>query len=189
MYSIVSKIVALACIVCLSAALLVSCSSTDQDQESAASLNREYMSSVNRISNEAADELASFSEAASQGDLAAMRIAAANASETLAKISSLTAPDDLLEVHEEYQAGVAELSAALEDYVELYASVMNSSDGSDDASDGLVAIDAEALAEIQERYQSGIDHLSAADSMVAQIADDSENDQADDDSENQSASD
>lgn len=166
------RIAVLACSAAILAALLASCGVSGQQQADAAQLNREYMSSVNRISNEAAEELATFSQAASQGDLAAMRIAASEASETLGKISDLTAPEALKEVHEEYKAGVADLSKALGDYVELYASVAN---GGDAASDGsaqvdATALDAAALSEVQKAYQSGIDHLSKADSMVAQVA-------------------
>ena len=174
--SIASRIIILACIACVSMVLLASCSSSGQDEEDTASLNRAYMSSVNRISNEAAEELESFSEAASQGDVAAMRIAAANAAETLSKIADLTATDDLAEVHEEYLAGVSDLSEALENYVELYASALNASSDGDDASNIAASIDEEALAEVQEQYQSGIDHLSAADSMVAEIAGSSDDD-------------
>ena len=173
-FKIVSKIAVLACAACFAASLLASCG-TAQQQVDAAQLNREYMSSVNRISNEASEDLATFSQAASQGDLAAMRIAASDASETLGKISDLTAPDALKEVHEEYKAGVTDLSKALEQYVELYSTVANASNGADDAdqdsaSEGAAAFDEAALAEVQEMYQSGIDHLANADSMVAKIA-------------------
>ncbi len=163
--AIVSKGATLMCALFLSTALLASCTTTSEEQTDAASLNRAYMSNVNRISNEAAEDLESFIEAADQGNLAAMRIAAANATETLSKISSLTAPDALLEVHEEYLAGVEDLSQALEDYVELYASAVNSSDDESAAS-----VDEEALAQIQATYQSGVDHLAEADAMVAAIA-------------------
>lgn len=177
-FKTVSKIAVLACAACLLSALLASCG-TAQQQVDAAQMNREYMSSVNRISNEAAEDLNTFSQAASQGDLAAMRIAADNAAETLSKISNLTAPDMLKEVHEEYKAGVTDLSKALEQYVELYATVANASaaansavaqDGQEAESEGAAVFDEAALEEIQETYQSGIDHLSKADSMVAEIA-------------------
>ena len=172
-FKIVSKIAVLACAACFAASLLASCG-TAQQQVDAAQLNREYMSSVNRISNEASEDLATFSQAASQGDLAAMRIAASDASETLGKISNLTAPDALKEVHEEYKAGVSDLSKALEQYVELYSTVANASNDADDANqdsnEGTAAFDEATLAEVQETYQSGIDHLANADSMVAKIA-------------------
>ena len=167
------RIAALACAACLLAALLASCGAAQQ-QVDAAQQNREYMSSVNRISNEASEDLSTFSQAVSQGDVAAMRIAADDATETLSKISNLTAPDALKEVHEEYKAGVADLSKALDEYIELYAAASNASSGSgDDAqagADGASAIDQAALKEVQDTYQSGIDHLSRADSLVAQIA-------------------
>lgn len=170
------RIVSLACSTVLLAALMASCGIAGQ-QVDAAQQNREYMSNVNRISNEASEELTAFSQAASQGDLAAMRIAAGEASETLGKIADLTAPDALKDVHEEYKAGVADLSKALVDYIELYASAANgskaTSEGAEqggDANAASVELDASALAAVQETYQSGIDHLSKADSMVAQVA-------------------
>lgn len=171
------RIASLACTAVLLAAFLASCGVSGQQQVDAAQQNREYMSSVNRISNEAAEDLAAFSEAASQGDLAAMRIAASDASETLGKISDLTAPEALKEVHEEYKAGVADLGKALSDYIELYASAANggkadangSVQGEEEKVDAS-ALDAAALSEVQKTYQSGIDHLSKADSMVAEVA-------------------
>lgn len=171
---IVSRIAVAACTACFAALLLASCGSVQQ-QTDAAQLNREYMSSVNRISNEASEDLATFSQAASQGDLAAMRIAADDAAETLGKISDLTAPDALKEVHEEYKAGVSDLSTALEQYIELYSSVANGTSSTDSAeqsgeSSANTEFDEAALAQVQETYQSGIDHLSKADSMVAEIA-------------------
>ena len=182
-FKIVSKIAVLVCAACFAASLLASCG-TAQQQVDAAQLNREYMSSVNRISNEASEDLATFSQAASQGDLAAMRIAAGDASETLGKISDLTAPDALKEVHEEYKAGVVDLSKALDQYIELYSSVATSASGADAAEQGDATADADAatfdkaaLEEVQETYQSGIDHLSKADSMVAQIAGGGQSDQ------------
>ena len=168
---IVSRIAVAACTACFAALLLASCGSVQQ-QTDAAQLNREYMSSVNRISNEASEDLATFSQAASQGDLAAMRIAADDAAETLGKISD---PDALKEVHEEYKAGVSDLSTALEQYIELYSSVANGTSSTDSAeqsgeSSANTEFDEAALAQVQETYQSGIDHLSKADSMVAEIA-------------------
>lgn len=170
------RIVALACVAGILAALMTSCIPSGQQQVDAAQQNREYMSNVNRISNEAAEDLATFSQAASQGDLAAMRIAASEASETLGKISDLTAPDALKEVHEEYKAGVADLGKALSEYIELYAAASNGTKGEtgDGAQDSGAldssALDQAAIDAVQETYQSGIDHLSKADSMVAQIS-------------------
>ena len=56
-------------------------------------MNREYMSSVNSISQEAASALSNFSDAAAKQDVAAMRVAASNATKALDKIAALEAPD------------------------------------------------------------------------------------------------
>lgn len=160
-----SRVLALALSACVAVALLASCAPAAQ-QKSAAQLNREYMSNVNRISSEAAEELAAFSDAVSAGDLASMRIAAEDASKALSKISALTPTEDLKPVHEEYTSGVSDLSRALEDYIALFASVKNGEDGAGDDSQAA----ASGLEEVQKTYQSGIDHLSKADSMVAEIS-------------------
>ena len=170
------RIFAAACVACLALALC-SCSSNADQKKDDAQLNREYMSSVNRISAEAAESLAGFGEAAAEDDLAAMRLAAADAAKTLEKISELDAPKALAEVHSEYQDGAEALSTALTDYIAVYADVQNGE-----------ATNAEleaALADIEALYASGIEHLSKADSMVAKLAGPTEG--SEDSGENQSA--
>lgn len=161
------RVVALACALCLSAVLMASCSSAQDAPKDPAQLNREYMSSVNRISLEAADDLEGFSEASTQGDLAAMRLAAADASKTLEKISALQAPEDLAEVHKEYEAGVADLNQALSEYLDIYARIQDA--GETVAPEIAVGFEAE-LKEVKKRYESGIAHISKADTMVADMA-------------------
>lgn len=173
-------------LVCAAAAValsfaLASCGG-DSQQKTPAQLNREYMASVNSISTEAADALSSFNEAVSQGDLAAMRLAASDAAKKLEKIASLSAPEPLSQVHEEYKAGVEDLTAALSEYVEAYASLQNAT-GSQTQGQTTQAQEQSAQAQnvdafrtqlqgIQARYDSGIKHLSDADAMVAQLAGD-----------------
>lgn len=177
---------AVAAAVCVLCVALAACSPSGGDRQTPAQQNREYMAEVNSISAEAADALSSFSEAVSNGDVAAMRQAASDASKKLQKISGLTAPEALSQVHDEYQAGVNDLTGALSDYVEAYATLQNSSAGSQAsqsqnaaAAGQQVQTDEAAssefaakVAEIQERYASGIEHLSNADSLVASLAGD-----------------
>lgn len=178
----IPRVLACAVAVALLSFVLASCGS-DAQQKTPAQLNREYMASVNSISSEAADALSSFNEAVSNGDLAAMRLSASDAAKKLEKISSLSAPEPLAQVHEEYKAGVDDLTAALSQYVEAYAALQNAS-GTQTQEQGSQAqgqdqsqaqsVDSEAfktqLQEIQARYDSGIEHLSKADTMVAQLA-------------------
>lgn len=169
---------------------LASCGG-DSQQKTPAQLNREYMASVNSISTEAADALSSFTEAVSQGDLAAMRLAASDAEKKLEKIAALSVPEPLSQVHDEYKAGVDDLTTALSEYVSAYASLQNAS-GAQTQEQGAKTQDQAAktqdqaaqtqdvdafkaqLQDIQARYDSGIKHLSNADSMVAQLAGDVE---------------
>lgn len=157
------RVLAVACMACLSLMLLSGCAATESKKDDA-QLNREYMSSVNRISAEAAESLSGFGEAAAEGDLAAMRLAAADAAKTLEKISDLKAPKPLADVHDEYKEGAADLGEALTEYIDLYGRVQNSGGSLSDET-----VEAE-LAEIGALYESGIKHLSAADEMVAKLA-------------------
>ncbi len=178
----ISRVVACTAAAALLSFALVSCGG-DGQQKSPAQLNREYMASVNTISAEAADSLSSFNAAVSEGDLAAMRLSASDAAKKLEKISDMTAPEPLAQVHEEYKAGVNDLTAALSEYVEAYAALQSSADAA--ASKSVTqtsgknqapapSIDTETfasqVANIQARYDSGMAHLSKADSMVAELA-------------------
>ena len=161
----ISRIAACACAVCALCMLLVSCSGGDVEKKTPAQLNREYMASVNSISTEASDALESFGTAATDGDIAAMRQSASEAAKKLEKISEVQVPEGLSQVHEEYKAGAEELSTALSDYVEAYASLQNSQNPDTSALET-------QLKEIQARYDSGIEHLSKADALVAEYAGD-----------------
>ncbi len=167
------KFIAVACAACLALAALAGCSGTgsQSQQKSAAQLNREYMSSVNSISSEASNALSNFGDAAAKQDVAAMRLAAADAGKALDKIKDLDAPDALKDVSDEYQAGADDLSQALSDYVEIYAQIKNAGDDTAAATASAQGID-----DVKARYDSGISHLSKADSMVAEMADDSKSD-------------
>lgn len=163
------KIAAIACALCLAMAALAGCSSSDSQQEKTpAQVNREYMSSVNSISQEAASALSNFSDAAAKQDVAAMRVAASNATKALDKIAALEAPDALKDVKSEYEAGANDLGQALSDYVEIYAQIKNAGENLDAAAEAAKGID-----DVKARYDSGIEHLSKADSMVADMADSS----------------
>lgn len=179
--------VAAACMLCVS---LAACGSSQAERKTPAELNRTYMASVNSISAEASDALASFNDAVSNGDIAAMRLAASDASKKLAKISELEAPEPLAQVHEEYKAGVDDLTTALSQYIEAYATLQNAMDANtttttqtttksgtttqttttDVDEETAQAEFATQMEEIQARYTSGIEHLSKADSMVAELA-------------------
>ncbi len=167
------KLIAVACAMCVALAALAGCSGTgsSSQQKTPAQLNREYMSSVNSISSEASRALSDFGDAAAKQDVAAMRLAAADAGKALDKIDSLEAPDALKDVSDEYKAGADDLSQALSDYVEIYSKVKNAGDDT-----AAAASAAEGIDDVKARYDSGVTHLSKADSMVAEMADDSNSD-------------
>ena len=157
------KIAAIACALCLAMVALAGCSGSDSQQEKTpAQVNREYMSSVSN-----------FSDAAAKQDVAAMRVAASNATKAFDKIAALEAPDALKDVKSEYEAGANDLGQALSDYVEIYAQIKNAGENLDAAAEAAKGID-----DVKARYDSGIEHLSKADSMVADMADSSTSDDA-----------
>lgn len=159
------RCVALAACACMAVAFLASCAPGAQEKDPA-QLNREYMSSVNRISNEASEALADFGEAAGKGDLAAMRVAAADAGKKLEKISDLTAPEALADVHSEYQSGAQSLSEALSSYIDVYGRTLNL-----DTEDAKAKADVEsALKEVRVQYENAVKHLALADEKVAEFA-------------------
>lgn len=117
--------------------------------------------------------ISNFSDAAAKQDVAAMRVAASNATKALDKIAALEAPDALKDVKSEYEAGANDLGQALSDYVEIYAQIKNAGENLDAAAEAAKGID-----DVKARYDSGIEHLSKADSMVADMADSSTSDDA-----------
>lgn len=165
-----ARIAALALAFVLGTSLLVlaSCSSTTSGEKTPAQLNREYMSSVNSISSEAADALSDFSSAASDQDIAAMRLAAQKAEKAFDKLDDLDVPDVLSDVHKEYKDGASDLNEALSSYIEIYANVKAAGDDTDTATQAAAGID-----DVKALYESGMKHLSDADDMVASLADDS----------------
>lgn len=161
----VLRICALAASACLALALLAACGPAEPEKDPA-QLNREYMSSVNRIGNEASEALADFGEAAGKSDVAAMRVAAADAAKKLSKISELEAPEALADIHSEYQSGAEDVSAALSAYIDIFAR-MQSLDMADPSAKASVE---SSLKDVNAQYESGIKHLSLADEKVAELA-------------------
>ncbi|ACV21535.1 Uncharacterised protein [Slackia heliotrinireducens] len=156
---------ALAAAFVLCAALVSGCAAKAQsDQKTDAQINRAYVSSVNSIAAEAAEDLSGFSAAIGAGDVASMKLSADAAAADLAKIESLEAPEAFAEVQAEYVEGARDMGDALKQYVDLYTKVQSAGD---DIESG--AYDSE-IAEIQKLYDSGIEHLSEADNKLATLA-------------------
>lgn len=168
--STLAKAAVFVCALCLACGALAGCASNNSQsqQKTPAQLNREYMSSVNSISSEASEALSNFTDAAAKQDVAAMRLAASEASKALSKIAELEAPDALKDVADEYQSGADDVSQALSDYVEIYAKIKNAGEDVQAAADA-----ASGIEDVKARYDSGIKHLSNADSEVAKLAEDS----------------
>ena len=154
------RVVSVACILCLSMALLVSCA--PKDTKNPAELNREYMASISQLTEGLNAELATFVDAAAQGDVPAMKIASDRAEKEMQKIQDLKAPEDLKTAHEEYQAGMTDLHTALNEYIDLYSKIDAGSLASVEAN--------KQLAEVQKTYDSGISHLEKGDALIAKLS-------------------
>ena len=167
------KIAAIACALCLAMAALVGCSGSDSQQENACPGESRVHVFGEFYQPGSRERAFNFSDAAAKQDVAAMRVAASNATKALDKIAALEAPDALKDVKSEYEAGANDLGQALSDYVEIYAQIKNAGENLDAAAEAAKGID-----DVKARYDSGIEHLSKADSMVADMADSSTSDDA-----------
>ena len=136
------KIAAIACALCLAMAALAGCSSSDSQQEKTpAQVNRRVHVFGEFHQPGSRERVSNFSDAAAKQDVAAMRVAASNATKALDKIAALEAPDALKDVKSEYEAGANDLDQALSDYVEIYAQIKNAGENLDAAAEAAKGID------------------------------------------------
>ena len=159
------RALSLACAAALAAGMLGGCATTTEttEEQTEQQANRQYMSDVNEIMEDLAEQLESFTDAVSRDDVVAMRTQADDAFEVLDELDDLEAPDALADIHEDYVAGAAALEEALSAYVDLYTEIDAAGDSYDwDAYD-------EALAEIQAQYDEGIALLEEADETAASL--------------------
>lgn len=159
MKSNVFKTGLLICIAALCIGVLTACQGSSSDAESPQQANRAYMSKVNSIMDQLGDDLDSFVDAVSRGDLVNMRTQAENAYKTLDKLSELEAPEDLADVKQAYVDGASKMREALDGYIQLYTdSTKDTFDQSSYES---------RLADVQGKYDEGVKLLKQADETAA----------------------
>ena len=124
--------------------------------------NRAYMSQVNEAMTKLDDNLDSFIDAVSRGDVVNMRTQADNAYKELDKLSEIEAPEALADIKKDYVDGSAKLREALDEYIKLYSKA--ASEGSDfDWSDY-----DDRIKSIQTLYDEGVALLEAGDKAAAE---------------------
>ena len=123
--------------------------------------NRAYMSQVNEIMAQLDEQLDSFVEAVSRGDVVNMRTQADNAYQQLDKLSDLEVPDGFSDIQQGYLDGTTKLREALDGYIELYAATESATfDQSTYAT---------RLAQVQSLYDEGVAALKQADESAASM--------------------
>ena len=124
--------------------------------------NRAYMSQVNEAMTKLDDNLDSFIDAVSRGDVVNMRTQADNAYKVLDKLSELEAPEALSDIKKDYVDGTAKLREALDEYIKLYSKA--ASEGAD--FDWSTYDD--RIKSIQSLYDEGVALLEAGDKAAAE---------------------
>lgn len=149
-------LVAALSVVCLSA--LVGCSTSTTPQTDEQSLNRQYMSSVNTIMETMNTNMESFTEAVKQGEVVSLDAQLSAVDQCVNDLNALDVPDAMKDIHSQYTTAATEMQTALSGYVQLYEDVKAPASGSYDYSDY-----ADRLAEIQSHYDAGVKALQDAD--------------------------
>lgn len=155
-----ASISAVACAAML-AVSLTGCSAgsfgAPNEQQQAQAANRAYMSSVNQCMDSLNEGLDSFEQAVSSQDFVSLKAKLAKASEAVAQLEEIKAPDALADVHQDYVDGCKSLNEALSAYVACYEDLKNGKDASY----------AEKLKAIQGKYEEGIAKIKEADDLAA----------------------
>lgn len=147
-------------VLALMVGILTGCSANGSNANEEQQANRAYMSQVNEIMAELDENLDSFTDAVSRGDIVNMRTQADNAYKSLDKLSSLEATEDLADVQQCYVEGTEKLREALDEYIKLYSEIES---GSFDQS----TYDAR-IAKVQSLYDEGVSSLEEGDKTAAE---------------------
>lgn len=153
------KLGVITCILVLCFGVVAGCSNAASNTDSTQQANRSYMSKMNSIMEQLGENLDSFVDAVSRGDLVNMRTQADNAYRSFDDMSALEVPDDLKDVHQSYIDGTAKLREALNAYIDLYTSAES---GTLDQSTY-----ASKLSNVQSLYDEGVEILKKADETAA----------------------
>jgi len=117
------------------------------------------MSKVNGVMEKLGDNLESFVDAVSRGDLVNMRTQADNAYRSLNELAELEAPEDLQDVKKSYVDGTTKLREALDGYIDLYTAAQSDSFDQSTYKD--------RLANVQKLYDEGVELLKKGDETAA----------------------
>lgn len=149
---------ALACVLALCACSAPQ-AATDQDDSVAA--NRQYMSSLNQMSEDLSGKLQDFADAASRNDLVSMRTQAGNAFQIIADMRDQDAPEDLSSLKDGYMEACDSLQTALSSFIDLYA---------DAAASPMDRATYDArLQEVQGAYDAAIQKLEETDQAATEL--------------------
>ena len=156
-----AKQIAMLAVACLSVVVLMasltSCVPAEQNQ--AQQENRNYMSQLNSNMDELSDRLADFDKAVATGNVVSMKTQSDYAFKTIDKIENMTAPEPVKEIHNQYVKGSQDLKDALDQYVDLYTKVSESTKENPYNFDNY----AKDLKSVQDSYNKGIQELKDAD--------------------------
>ena len=152
-------VVACACAFALALGVLGGCSPNAANPTDEQKANRAYMSQVNSIMTQLGDDLDSFVDAVSRGDVVNMRTQADNAYKELDQLANVEAPEPLAEVQKQYVDGTAKMREALDEYITLYTEASSESFDQSTYDD--------RVAEVQKLYDEGVEMLKAADEAAA----------------------
>ena len=138
---------------------LSGCAGTGQiDSATAAKKkNDAYISQVNETMMKLDEDLDSFNEAVSRGDIVNMRSQADNAFKALDELAEIEAPEDLADIKKKYLEGCDKLREALNEYIDLYAEAASKTKDFDWSKYD------EKIKSIQKLYDEGVSALEEAD--------------------------
>lgn len=146
------------------AGMLASCMAPSQQAstDEHAAEHRAYMAQLTQKANDIDSVLTDFQAAVGAEDVVAMKAAAAKTSAIVAEVSSVNAPEKLVETKESYVAGLTQLQEALDAYTQLYS----------DLSAGVLTDAAfqDRLRQVQESYDAGLEALQTADEHAVTLA-------------------
>ncbi len=125
--------------------------------------NRTYMADVNLTMESLGADLEKFNDSVARKDIVSMRVQADNAFKTLDRLSALTVPEALSDVHQSYVSGANSMKEALTAYINLYAEIESASE---QAPFDWSTYD-QRVAAIQQRYDEGIAALKSGDEAAA----------------------
>ena len=152
-------LVACACALALAAGVFVGCSPAGSNLTEEQQANRTYMSQVNSIMAQLGENLESFVDAVSRGDVVNMRTQADDAYQVLDQLAAIEAPEDFADIQKQYVDGTTKLREALDEYITLYTEA--GSDSFDQSTYG------NRIAKVQKLYDEGVDILKTADEAAA----------------------